>query len=115
LIIILFRHTDLTKKIVWQITLGFAIERPAAPLSGQKKRHRIKSVSLSFGILGNVELESRVCLRDLLFLFDMNGVFTQAWAKLLQFQFFAARFLAECVVVVAGFLAHEMNDFQFLF
>ena len=51
----------------------------------------------------------------LLFLFGVHRVLTQTRAVLFNFQLFASGFAAERVVVVARFVADEVNDFKFLF
>lgn len=42
-------------------------------------------------------------------------MFAQAGTILLDLEFFAARFFANCVVVVARFFANEVKYFKFLF
>jgi hypothetical protein len=41
----------------------------------------------------------------------MNGVLAQSWTELFQLQLLATRFATERVIVIARFLANEMNDF----
>lgn len=45
--------------------------------------------------------------------FYVQRVLPQARAVLFQAKFFAARFSADCIVVVPGFLTHEKQGFEF--
>ena len=54
------------------------------------------------------------CALALLFLFVVNRVLLEPRAVLLNLQFFPARLTTKCVVVVAGFFANQVHNFQLL-
>src|SRR5689334_4967881 len=51
----------------------------------------------------------------LLLLFRVHGVLTKTRAELLQLELFAARLATQRVIVITGFLADEVDGFDFLF
>jgi hypothetical protein len=50
----------------------------------------------------------------LLFLLNMQGMLAKSWTKLLNSKLFTAGLASERVVVIACFLADQVNNFDFL-